>query len=151
MAGESENFIFFLSRNHEIGIRAARVTALYPRQRLIGFRWSALCIFYIHKYNWSIPAGGKNVLYVILDALNLLIWVIVTCIFVRSILSWFPGATESKVGSILFTLTEPVLSPIRKVFMKFEFARSSPIDFSPVVAILLLFLIQSFISVLINL
>ena len=83
---------------------------------------------------------------VVLVALNDLIWFIVTCIFVRSILSWFPGASESKLGSILVTLTEPVLSPIRKVFMKFAFARSSPIDFSPIVAMLLLFLIQSFIS-----
>lgn len=90
----------------------------------------------------------KIVLYIILSALNYLIWIIVVLIFLRSILSWFPGGSESKTGSILFTLTEPILGPIRRVFMKFEFARSSPFDFSPVVAILLLFLLQTIISII---
>lgn len=90
-----------------------------------------------------------SLLGIILSALNLLIWIIVVLIFLRSILSWFPGGTESKTGAILFTLTEPVLGPIRRIFMKFEFARSSPFDFSPIVAILLLFLLQSIIAMMI--
>jgi len=87
---------------------------------------------------------------IIFSALYYLIWIIVVLITVRSFLSWFPGVSESRFGAFLFTLTEPVLGPIRRLVMRFSFARSSPFDFSPIVAILLLFLLQSLVSILFN-
>ena len=69
-------------------------------------------------------------------------------IIARSLFSWFPGGPESRVGSMLVMLTEPILSPLRHLIMKFKFAQSSPIDFSPMVAVLLLFLIQTIIELL---
>ena len=85
-------------------------------------------------------------LYIILSALGYLIWIIVVLIVVRSVLSWFPAASGSAFGTLLTTFTEPVLAPIRRIFMKFEFARSSPCDFSPWVAVLLLLFIRSILS-----
>jgi YggT family protein len=82
---------------------------------------------------------------IIFGALNKLIWIIIALIFVRCVFSFFPSAYSSRVGSLLVTLTEPVLWPIRKLFMKFKFARSSPYDFTPMVAVLLLYLIQNLI------
>jgi uncharacterized protein YggT (Ycf19 family) len=40
-----------------------------------------------------------------------------------------------------------VIAPIRRIFMRFEFARSSPVDFSPMVALIIIFVIQSIISI----
>lgn len=85
---------------------------------------------------------------IIMTALNDLIWIINTLILIRVLLSWFPGALESKIGALLLMLTEPILSPIRKLLMKFEFARSVPVDFSPIVAWLLLILIQRLLQVI---
>lgn len=87
-------------------------------------------------------------LYIILSALGYLIWIIIVLIAVRALLSWFPGGSTSALGTLLNTLTEPVLAPIRRVFMRFEFARSSPIDFSPMVAVLLLLFIRSILSMI---
>jgi uncharacterized protein YggT (Ycf19 family) len=48
-------------------------------------------------------------------------------------------------------LTEPVISPIRKLMVKFKFLRSLPVDFSPMVAMLLLILLQQILSVVFSL
>jgi YggT family protein len=88
------------------------------------------------------------VLAIILYALNKLIWIIIVLIIARSLLSWFPGGSESRFGAFMVMMTEPILSPIRRLCMKFEFARSSPFDFSPMVAVLLLYLVQSIIGML---
>ena len=85
---------------------------------------------------------------IVQNALNKLIYIIVLLILARSILSWFPGAAVSRAGSLLVMLTEPILSPIRRIFMRFEFARTSPLDFTPLVAIILLFCLQSLIGIL---
>lgn len=42
----------------------------------------------------------------------------VLCVFARIILSWFPlspGGLMAQVFSVLYTITEPVLGPIRRV------------------------------------
>lgn len=86
-------------------------------------------------------------LHIIMSAVNYLIWIIVALIVVDSLLSWIPGASRSRVGEIISTLVSPVLAPIRRLFMRFRFTHSSPVDFSPMVALLLLFLLQSIISI----
>lgn len=85
---------------------------------------------------------------IIVTALYYLIWIIAVLIVVTSLLTWIPGASESGVGRFLNSLTEPIVAPIRKLFMRFGFARSSPVDFSPMVALLLLFLLQSLLMML---
>jgi YggT family protein len=88
------------------------------------------------------------VLFIIYNALDILIYIIVLLILARSILSWFPNASGSYIGNMLVTLTEPILSPIKRFIMKFQFARSSSLDFTPMAAILLLFLLQRIIAII---
>ena len=54
-------------------------------------------------------------------------------IFVRAILSWFQLDPRSPLIQALDSITEPILEPIRRVM-----PRIAMIDFSPLVAILLL-------------
>jgi len=54
-------------------------------------------------------------------------------IFVRAILSWFQMDPRSPLIQALDAITEPILEPIRRVM-----PRIAMIDFSPLVAILLL-------------
>ena len=57
-------------------------------------------------------------------------------IIARVLLSWFPlreGPFMARVNGVLFTLTEPVLGPLRRVL-----PRVGMLDLSPLVAILLI-------------
>jgi YggT family protein len=54
-------------------------------------------------------------------------------IFVRAILSWFNLDPRSPLVQVLDAITEPIIAPIRNVM-----PRLGMIDFSPLVAILLL-------------
>ncbi len=68
--------------------------------------------------------------------IELLCEVLSIAIFLRAILSWFsPGSTNSLV-IILHRATEPILAPLRRII-----PRTGGLDFSPLVAIILLQLI----------
>jgi YggT family protein len=58
-------------------------------------------------------------------------------ILVRAILSWFPIGGNNPVVALVYQITEPILAPIRRVVPRIGF-----IDLSPLIAILLLVLIQ---------
>lgn len=64
-----------------------------------------------------------------------------TLMLIRAILSWFPNLSGSKFYSFLYQLTEPLITPIRKLLSKTRFAYSM-IDMSFLITFLLLFLIQ---------
>lgn len=56
----------------------------------------------------------------------------------RSILSWFPNISRSNPAvQFVYIVTDPILSPIRKVV-----PRAGMFDFAPMIAIILIFLIQ---------
>ncbi len=59
-------------------------------------------------------------------------------IFVRAILSWFPIDPSGPIVRGVFSVTEPVLEPLRSVI-----PRIGMIDLTPMVAMILLFAIAS--------
>lgn len=73
-------------------------------------------------------------------ALFYLLEIISIIIFVRCIMSWFPIG-NNKFMEFLYTITEPILEPVRNLINKFS---NGPmyVDFSPVVVFLLITLIQ---------
>ena len=56
----------------------------------------------------------------------------------RVIISWLPISPEHPISVILHQVTEPILGPIRRVLPKLGM-----LDFSPIVAILLIVVIQN--------
>jgi YggT family protein len=67
------------------------------------------------------------------DLLVMLLNVYVICIFGRIILSWFPvtpGGPVAQISSFLYSITEPVLGPIRNVLPSIGM-----FDLSPMVVI----------------
>jgi YggT family protein len=66
---------------------------------------------------------------VLLDAFTL-------AIFLRTILSWIAPASTNTLVYILYKVTEPILAPLRRII-----PRIGMLDFSPLVAIILLQLI----------
>lgn len=62
--------------------------------------------------------------------------------FIRVILTWFPGAEYSRFGKFLSSICDPYLN----LFRKLSFLRFSAFDFSPAVALCVLFAISTICS-----
>ncbi len=61
-------------------------------------------------------------------------------VFIRIILSWAPNARNA-FTQVIFDLTEPLLKPFRIINPK-----NSPLDFSPIILIILLEVARSILS-----
>lgn len=70
---------------------------------------------------------------VIIQFVYFLVIILSFAIFIRSILTWFPGARDNALTGILAQITDPILVPLRKVVPPMGM-----IDITPLVAILLL-------------
>jgi len=69
---------------------------------------------------------------------NIIIDVLILVIILRMILSWFVHGNENALNNFLIQCTEPILKPIGRLL-----PGTGPLDFSPMIAILLLELIRS--------
>jgi uncharacterized protein YggT (Ycf19 family) len=64
---------------------------------------------------------------------------------VRAILSWFPGQGGG-FERFIYTFTEPLLYPVRKLFDIFDIRPNLPIDLSFTVTFVLLVLIDALVT-----
>ncbi len=62
--------------------------------------------------------------------------------FARAILSWVMPDAENNLTRFLWTITEPVIYPVRVLLDKIPFLQEMPIDLSFIVTFLLLSIIQ---------
>ena len=63
--------------------------------------------------------------------------VLAIAILLRVVVSWYSPRPTNKLIIILYRVTEPLLAPLRRIIPRF-----GPLDFSPLVAIILLQLIR---------
>ena len=66
-------------------------------------------------------------------------------LFVRAILSWFPGQGGT-LERFIYACTEPLLMPVRKLFDLFDIRPNLPIDLSFTVTFVLLVIIDTFVT-----
>ncbi len=66
---------------------------------------------------------------------RLFLYALIVAIFLRAILSWFPLDPRAPYYQFLIRVTEPLLEPVRRLL-----PRLGAIDLSPMVVLLLLFL-----------
>ena len=59
-------------------------------------------------------------------------------IFARVIISWLPIDRDNPIVQFIYQVTEPVLAPIRNLISKSSMGGGLMIDFSPIVAWLLI-------------
>ncbi len=88
---------------------------------------------------------GKDTLYYLLIILQYLVSGLSLLIFIRIILSWINPHISSSFYEIIRKITEPLLKPLRLVFV----FGGSGLDLSPIIAIILLRIIEKWLSVLI--
>ena len=70
------------------------------------------------------------------------VWMLVNvlqfAIIVRALMSWFNPSPENPIVKLVIGITEPVLEPLRRIV-----PRIGMIDITPIVAIILLSLVES--------
>jgi YggT family protein len=77
----------------------------------------------------------------LINFFNLLTNILLVLIFIRVIISWLPGKATGFRKFITDT-TEPILSPIRKVLPPI----GGTLDLSPIVAYLVIYLLQTLVN-----
>ncbi len=77
----------------------------------------------------------------IVNILSLVLTVLQIAIIARSLFSWFDPTGRTPIGSLLATVTDPVIAPIRRVL-----PNTGMIDISPLVALLIIYLLQTLLS-----
>jgi YggT family protein len=77
--------------------------------------------------------------YQIYQIINFLLTLITLAIIVRALLSWFYPVGRDPWSRLLVDVTEPLLAPVRNLMSR---VLPIPIDFSPIVVILLINLLQ---------
>lgn len=74
--------------------------------------------------------------------LNLFLTILEIAIVARALISWFDRSMQSPISQVLIQITEPIIAPIRRVL-----PTAGMLDFSPIVAILVIFVLQRMLSV----
>jgi uncharacterized protein YggT (Ycf19 family) len=67
-------------------------------------------------------------LYVIVQFVLIFIDVLSVAMFVRAILSWFTMGEQTKIGTFMYVVTEPVIMPIRALCNRFGWFQGVPLD-----------------------
>lgn len=69
-------------------------------------------------------------IYIVYRVLSILLYGLDLLLLVRAICSWVPNFRDSMVYNLSFTVTEPLLKPLRKLMWKMDWARRCPFDLS---------------------
>lgn len=80
-------------------------------------------------------------IYVLATSVQVFLSILLFLMFMRAILSWFVNP-NSGIMLLLNTLTEPFVIPVRYLLAKFNILQNSPVDFSSIIAYLLIWLIS---------
>jgi YggT family protein len=71
-------------------------------------------------------------------SLRILLELVQWLIFARVIVSWLPIDKSNQFIVFLYQITEPILAPIRKLISKSSMGSGLMVDFSPIIAFLLI-------------
>ena len=79
-----------------------------------------------------------QIAYVLTTTVRVLLIALQLLMLGRAILSWLPLEEENPVENFLFTLTEPVIAPVRALIDRFGWFEGLPIDMSFFITFILL-------------
>jgi len=69
--------------------------------------------------------------------LQVMAWLIIA----RSLMSWFPNARGNRIVELLYQVTDPILVPLQRLI-----PRIGMIDISPIVAVLILIVLERWLT-----
>ena len=77
-------------------------------------------------------------MWMVYRAIDYLLIFIQWAIFARVIISWIPIPRDNNIIRLLYQITEPILAPLRSIIQRSALGRSMMLDFSPVLAFLII-------------
>ena len=86
---------------------------------------------------------------VVFYLINTVLYIFELFMIARAICSWIPSSRDSMIYRISYTVTEPILRPVRDLLFKLEWARRCPIDLSFIAVIVLINLLSGVTSTLV--
>lgn len=81
----------------------------------------------------------------LLRAVNLIFEIMNYAILGRVLISWIPVPKDNPLIRLLYQITEPILGPIRELIYRSPIGKNMMIDFSPIIAFILLEVIRNII------
>lgn len=89
--------------------------------------------------------------YVLVNAIGVVFSILYFLLLVRVVCNWLPHYKKSRLVDFVCFLTDPFLHPIRKFLRRFQSEGSmfAMVDFSPLVALLILQVIQRVLIIII--
>lgn len=84
-------------------------------------------------------------LYVLVGFADLMIKLISFAMLIRAVLGWF-FEPQGKLFDFLFVLTEPAITPLRKLFAKMNWFQGTPIDAAYSFTYIVLMILEVFLS-----
>ncbi|HHW30496.1 MAG TPA: YggT family protein [Clostridiaceae bacterium] len=82
----------------------------------------------------------------IITAFLIVLRVIEYAILARVIVSWLPIQRSNRIIMLLYQITEPILGPIRSMIERSSVGRTMLIDFSPIIAFLIISLVRNIVA-----
>ena len=82
--------------------------------------------------------------YFILILVRCVLWVLEIAMFVRAVLSWFPGGDDNVLERFVRIITEPFIAPIRLIVDKFGWGSDLPLDLPFFVTLILISIASAF-------
>lgn len=76
-------------------------------------------------------------------AVNYLLLFIQYAVLARALISWLPVSKDNNFVKLLYQITEPILAPIRNLIERSSKGRSLMIDFSSLIAFIIIGLIRN--------
>ena len=83
-----------------------------------------------------------GIIYILTKTVSVLISAMQLLMLMRAVISWLPVDEDSNLVTFLYTMTEPLIMPVRALLSRFEALEDMPIDISFLIAFMLLSLIQ---------
>ena len=74
----------------------------------------------------------------IIGLINTILTLLWIALLIRAVLSWLPVGNDNPLKNVITQITEPILTPIRRVMPK-----TGVFDLSPIVAIFLIILVSN--------
>ena len=85
-----------------------------------------------------------QILYVVGTTLRVIVYALQFLLLARAIVSWLPLDEDNPIENFLYTVTEPVIAPVRAVIEHFGWFEGLPIDMSFFITFILLSVIHIF-------
>ena len=85
-------------------------------------------------------------LWLLLRFVLLMLDVISLAMLGRAVLSWFSMGEQTKIGTFLYVVTEPVILPIRNLCARFGWFQGLPLDMPFLISMVILTLVSTVIQ-----